>query len=120
MQLVKQVLKNSRVMDCIQAAEMLWGRDTLFDDYTKLTTLVNKCRSPDDLAFIVELIFVRMKQSVQDNGGLPKIQPEHLCRTKPVTSLAHRRRGMPSNGSRNSEQQPGLHTCRLSTNCAGH
>ena len=65
----RQVLKNARVMDCIQGAEMLWGRDTLFDDYTKLTTLVKKSRSSDDLAFIVELIFVRMKLSVNVSGG---------------------------------------------------
>ena len=69
MQLVKFVLKNARVMDCIQGAEMLWGRDTLFDDYTKLTALVKKSRSSDDLAFMVELVFVRMKLSVNISGG---------------------------------------------------
>ena len=68
--LAKNVLKKKRVMEAVQEVEVLWGRNTMFDDYSKLTVMVNKSRGADDLAFMVEMMVVRMKASTKE-GDLP-------------------------------------------------
>ena len=70
MQIAKHCLKNSRVMQAIQEVEMIWGRKTLFDDYTKLTAMVNRSRGPDDLAFTAEYLAAKMKRTTP-KGSLP-------------------------------------------------
>jgi len=66
MSLSRSLLKNQRVMTSIQECEMLWGRNTMFDEYSKLAALVHKSRSADDLGFMVEMIAFRMKASCGD------------------------------------------------------
>ena len=36
--------------------ELIWGRNTTFDDYTKLTLLVQRAAGPHDLAFMTEWV----------------------------------------------------------------
>ncbi len=61
--LTRTILKSDRAMRAIQEAEVLWGRNTLFDEYSKLTAIVNKSRGAEDLAFIVESLVSTMKQT---------------------------------------------------------
>ena len=63
--LVKHVLPNKRVLTAIQDLEMVFGRSTLFDDYSKLNSIVNKSRSAEDLAFMIELLCARMKKATK-------------------------------------------------------
>ena len=54
-------------MQAIQETEMHWGRKTLFDDYTKLTGIMNKSRGVDDLSFIVEYLAAKMKRTTKED-----------------------------------------------------
>ena len=55
-QLCSLYLTNSRCMAAYTRCELIWGRNTTFDDYTKLTLLVQRAAGPHDLAFMTEWV----------------------------------------------------------------
>ena len=69
-QLQKHFLNNTRVHAAIVEAERLWGRETLFDQYSKLTILHQKSQNDDDQAFMVEWLLAEMKTTPPP--GLPE------------------------------------------------
>ena len=61
--LKKHLLKNVKAMECIQIAEVLYGRDTLFDQYSKLIIICNKSKGATDLAYIMEGLVASMQRT---------------------------------------------------------
>ena len=64
-------LKNKRAFAAYQEAETLWGRATLFDEYSKMVILTNKCRNPTDLAFVAEWLLADMKANCKSPPAVP-------------------------------------------------
>ena len=64
-------LKNKRAFAAYQEAETLWGRATLFDEYSKMVILTQKCRNPKDLAFIAEWLLADMKANCKSPSAVP-------------------------------------------------
>ena len=56
MRLCAWYLPNKKSMAAYTRCELLWGRNTTFDDYTKLNLLANRAAGPNDLAFLTEWI----------------------------------------------------------------
>ena len=71
-------LKNKRAFAAYQEAETLWGRSTLFDEYSKMVILVQKCRNPSDLAFVAEWLLADMKA----NCGSPPDAPDKVSQAR--------------------------------------
>ena len=59
-------------MIVVSEVDALWGRNTPFDEYTKLHAMTNKDKSPDELAFIVESLVLTMRLNVPE-GQLPDV-----------------------------------------------
>ena len=51
-------LYHKRALFAIEEAEAPWGRNTLFDEYSKLLVIANRSRGRDDLAFIGDFFVV--------------------------------------------------------------
>ena len=56
MRLCAWYLHNEKTMAAYTRCELLWGRNTTFDDYTKLNLLVNRAAGPNDLAYLTEWV----------------------------------------------------------------
>ena len=54
--LCSSYMTNPRCMAAYTRCEMIWGRNTTFDDYTKLSLLVQRAAGPHDLAFMTEWV----------------------------------------------------------------
>ena len=77
--LVNDFIKNRRAFAAYQEAETAYGRQTMFDEYSKLTIMNQKSRSPEDLAFIAEYLVAEMKANtpssrVPDNPSQSKLK----------------------------------------------
>lgn len=76
--LANDFVKNHRAFAAYQEAETLWGRSTLFDEYSKLLIMCQKSRNPEDLAFIAEWLLAEMKTTppprVPDNPSQGKLK----------------------------------------------
>ena len=72
----KTILSNARAMTAIQEAHTKWGRNTLFDDYTKLTAIMHKIKGAGELAMIVETLVENMKRATPSGK-----EPENPTRT---------------------------------------
>ncbi len=70
-------IKNRRAFAAYQEAETLWGRSTMFDEYSKLVILVQKSRSAEDLAFVCEWLLAVMKKTAP-----PPQVPENYTQVK--------------------------------------
>jgi len=70
-------LQNKRAFAAYQEAEAEWGRETWFDDYSKLLFLIKQGHSADELAFIVEFLLAEMIAT----SPAPK-RPENLPMSK--------------------------------------
>ena len=71
-------IQNERAFAAYREAAQLYGRSTLFDDYSKLIIIKNRSRSKEDLAFIAEWLLGDMKANAQppklpDNPSLREI-----------------------------------------------
>jgi hypothetical protein len=77
--LATDFIKNKRAFAAYQEAETLWGRSTMFDEYSKLIIACQKSRSEEDLAFIAEWLLADMKAhslppKVPDNPSQSKLK----------------------------------------------
>jgi hypothetical protein len=63
--IVTGFMQNQRAFAAYREAAQLYGRSTLFDDYSKLLIMKNRSRSTEDLAFIAEWLLVDMKANAQ-------------------------------------------------------
>ena len=57
------MLPNQRAMSAVEEAASIWGRKTLFDEYSKTLAICTKARGKDDLAFVTEYLALHMKTS---------------------------------------------------------
>ncbi len=74
----KHVLKNPRALHCIEHAEVLWGRSHLFDEYSKVKIICGRAHSPDELAWLVEGLFVSMKRATPADAFPDKLSQAEL------------------------------------------
>ena len=77
--LATDFIKNRRAFAAYQEAEQLWGRSTMFDEYSKLIITCQKSRGEEDLAFIAEWLLADMKAhslppKVPDNPSQSKLK----------------------------------------------
>ena len=56
-------IRNSRAMAAAQQAGVLYGRGTVFDEYSKLTLICQRAKSADHLAFLAEYYLETMKRN---------------------------------------------------------
>ena len=61
----EKLLTNPRALSAIEEAEALWGRNTIFVEYSKLLVIANRSRGADDVAFIVEYLVADMKRNTK-------------------------------------------------------
>ena len=54
--LCSSYMTNPRCMAAYTRCELIWGRNTTFDDYTKLSLLVQRAAGPNDLGFLAEWV----------------------------------------------------------------
>ena len=64
----RHVMKNTRVMQTIQKADALWGREHIFDEYSKLKVIVGRASNPEELAYMIEGLFVAMRRNTLQNA----------------------------------------------------
>ena len=58
--------KSSRARTVLQLAETTFGRSTIFDEYSKLLLLVQRCPTTTDFEFVMEGLYTGM---VRSNNG---------------------------------------------------
>ena len=63
-------LPNPRAMAAQQEAGILWGRNNIFDDYTKLRGIADLTRNGEELAFVCEWVVSKSKRNTKP-GELP-------------------------------------------------
>ena len=56
-----QKAPRSRVV--MSLAEVAWGRDTIFDEFSKLLMIVQKCSSVNEFEFVMEGLYTGMKRT---------------------------------------------------------
>ena len=75
--LVNDFIKNRRAFGAYQEAETAYGRQTMFDEYSKLTLMNQKSRDAEDLAFIAEYLVADMKANTPSSRA-----PENPSQSK--------------------------------------
>jgi len=75
-------------MHATQEAELLWGRATQFDEYSKNETILTKCRGAEDISFVYEWIVMKLKRTTRANQAPTNAtRKDLLSYTLPVAKL---------------------------------